>query len=100
VGDLLLGDTLIEVKCEQRPEDSLTRTLRQVLGCALADSDDDMPINSIGVYHAYEGSLVHWPLTQALRSLAATGHASLTELRARFSDTIAAERRSIEERGR
>jgi hypothetical protein len=100
VGDLLLGHTLIEVKCELRPEASLTRTLRQVLACALADSDDEMSIKNIGVYHAYEGSLVHWPLTQALQGLAATGHASLTELRARFADTIATERRSIDERGR
>ncbi|WP_328333925.1 hypothetical protein OHA70_17835 [Kribbella sp. NBC_00382] len=99
-GDLLLGRTLIEVKCELRPENSLPRTLRQVLACALADSDDELSIESIGVYHAYEGSIVHWPLARALASLSATGHASLPELRARFADTVATERRSIEERRR
>lgn len=96
----LHGYTAIEVKCELRPEDSLTRTLRQVLACALADSDDEPSIESIGVYHAYEGSLVHWPLARAPQSLSATGHASLPELRAPFADTIATERRSIEEQAR
>lgn len=100
VGDLLLGDTLIEVKCEVRPEDSLARTLRQVVACALADSDDGLPIKNVGVYHAYEGSLFHWPLEQVLLKLAATGNASLADLRARFADTIATERQLIEERGR
>jgi hypothetical protein len=100
VGDLLLGDTLIEVKCEVRPEDSLARTLRQVVACALADSDDGLPIKNVGVYHAYEGSLIHWPLEQVLQELTATGNASLADLRARFADTIATERQLIEERGR
>jgi hypothetical protein len=100
VGDLLLGPTLVEVKCEQRPEDSLPRTLRQVLACALADSDDELSIENVGVYHAYDGSVVQWPLLRVLRSLSATGHASLPELRTRFADTIATERRTIEERGR
>ena len=98
VGDLLLGNTLIEVKCELRPEASLARTLRQVVACALADSDDELSIKNVGVYHAYEGSLIHWPLEEVLKGLCATGHASLAELRARFTDTIAAERQSIEKR--
>jgi hypothetical protein len=98
VGDLLLGDTLIEVKCELRPEASLARTLRQVVACALADSDDELSIKNVGVYHAYEGSLVHWPLEQVLQRLSPTGHTSLAELRACFTDTIAAERQSIEKR--
>ncbi|WBQ04467.1 hypothetical protein [Kribbella sp. CA-293567] len=99
VGDLLLGNTLIEVKCELRPEAQLPRTLRQVLACALADSDDELSIEGIGVYHAYEGSVTHWPLTRVLQSLSPTGHASLPELRARFAETIATERRTIDERG-
>ncbi|WP_432944941.1 hypothetical protein ACQPXM_04230 [Kribbella sp. CA-253562] len=37
-------------------------------------------------------------LTQALQILAADDHASVSELRARFADTIAAERTAIEER--
>ncbi|WP_329484210.1 hypothetical protein OG555_18845 [Kribbella sp. NBC_01484] len=100
VGDLLVGHTVIEVKCERRPEESLPRTLRQVLGCALAESDDAGAVDSVGVYHAYEGSLVHWTLTQALQILAADDHASVSELRARFADTIAAERTAIGERSR
>lgn len=98
VGDLLIGRTLIEVKCEQRPEESLPRTLRQVLGCALAEPDDDIAVDHVGVYHAYEGSLVHWTLAQALQILAADDHTSVAELRACFAETIAAERSAIEER--
>ncbi|WP_433015841.1 hypothetical protein [Kribbella sp. CA-294648] len=97
-GDLLLGHTLLEVKSEQRPEDSLPRTLRQVLAYALADADDELAIESVGVYHAYEGRLVHWPLSRVLQRLSATGHASLVELRARFADVIATERQLIHER--
>ncbi|TDW98251.1 hypothetical protein [Kribbella sp. VKM Ac-2566] len=85
-GDLLIGHTLIEVKCEQRPEESLPRTLRQVLGCALAEPDDDIAVDRIGVYHGYEGSLVHWTLTQALQILAADDRPSGSELRARRID--------------
>ena len=49
-GDLLLGHTLLEVKSERAtPEDSLPRTLRQVLAYALADTDDELAIESVGV---------------------------------------------------
>ncbi|MFI5729268.1 hypothetical protein ACIA49_04045 [Kribbella sp. NPDC051587] len=97
-GDLLAGHTLIEIKCHQRPEDSLRQTLRQVLAYALADEDDELSIESIGVYYAYQGNFVHWTLPRVLRSLSATGHADLAELRSRFAEVIAAERRLIQER--
>lgn len=99
-GDLLIGSALIEVKCGQRPEESLRRNLRQVLGCALAEPDDDIAVDRIGVYHGYEGCLMHWPLNQVLETLAADSRISVAELRARFANTIAAERAAIENRSR
>ncbi len=97
VGDLLLGDTLVDVKLTHDPESGLARCVRQIVSYALADSDDEYGIASIGVYHAREAHLATWPLDRALKVIA-TSPMSITALRSRFAEVIVAERSEIKRR--
>jgi hypothetical protein len=91
VGDLLLGDTLVEVKYCTRPDaDNLMLALRQVLGCALAEPDGDGHISRVGVYHVREAHLAEWNLEPLVQAAGYPGPS--VALRAAFSEAIAAER--------
>lgn len=77
--DLIASGLLLDIKTHLgrkdrktgRRSDALALTdLYQVLTYALFDSSDNYRIDSIGIYSARYGSLVTWPLAEALQTLA------------------------------
>ncbi|WP_103384099.1 hypothetical protein [Pseudonocardia dioxanivorans] len=85
-GDVLVGDTLIEVKTVLRADDvhRTCRWLWQVLSYAWLDSAADRyGIRAVGLYLARHGVLLRWE-TDELVSLMVGGRADITALRQEF----------------
>lgn len=61
--DLLIGDTLADVKTVMRADDPprTARWLWQILAYAWLDTDDRYHIRSVGLYLARHGQLIVWP---------------------------------------
>lgn len=79
--DLIAGGLLLELKTRLGARDPRTgervdrlqaTDLYQLLGYLLFDHDDQYRIDRLGLYSARYGTLVDWPLTEALATLA--GH--------------------------
>jgi hypothetical protein len=81
IGDLVLGGTLIDVKTYLEPAPSMATFVDQLLGYVMCDVEDRFAIQSIGIYLAWQGELLHLPLDTAL-SLA-SGQPSFDLLSAR-----------------
>jgi hypothetical protein len=64
-GDLLVGDTLLDVKTVIRVDnpDRLARWLWQILGYAWLDTQDMYEIRSVGLYFARHGVTASWGLS-------------------------------------
>ncbi|OJF10537.1 hypothetical protein BG844_31475 [Couchioplanes caeruleus subsp. caeruleus] len=54
IGDLVLGDTLVDVKTYVDPISSLSAFVDQSLGYVLCDVEDRFAIRSIGIYLAWQ----------------------------------------------
>lgn len=63
-GDILIGDTLIDVKTviTLRDRDRIARWLFQLLSYAWLDTADHYQIRNVGLYLARHGVLLTWPL--------------------------------------
>lgn len=81
--DLIVDDTLIDVKAKVRPSGIGRVDLRQLLGYVLLDYDNEYGINHVGFYLSRYGALVHWAVADMLELLGAA--ATITELRASLS---------------
>ncbi len=80
-GDLILDDTLLEVKATSS-SDLNSPIVRQVLGYLLADSNDTYGIRRVGWYFARSGSLWVLPVEEFLSSMG--GPSDLVVARRRF----------------
>jgi hypothetical protein len=75
--DLLIGDTLVDVKTVMRVDDPRRTAgwLWQILAYAWLDTDDRYQIQSVGLYLARLGQLITWGLQSfADHLLGGTGH--------------------------
>ena len=83
--DLIVGDTLIEIKTSIRPEipgDSI----RQLVGYALLDTSDEFGINSIALYLSRQGLYFKWDLEETLRELSGDPALSIRAVRWQFKE--------------
>jgi hypothetical protein len=78
-GDLLVNNTLLEIKTRLKHE-LQQRHLHQLVTYALLDYDDHYAIREIAMYSARHASLIRWPLDQVIEWLAGTP-TDLAELR-------------------
>jgi hypothetical protein len=89
--DLIVDGTLIDVKVTS----SLRMDpawVRQILGYALLDYDDEYRILAAGLYLARHFALVSWPIERLLTLAGAQNGQTLAELRTSFRETLARER--------
>jgi hypothetical protein len=86
-GDLVVGDTLVDVKATVRPLPLEQAWLDQLLGYVLLDRGDWYGIRRVGVYLARQGRLVVWPLEELLVELAGRPVA-LQRLREEFAGLV------------
>ena len=84
-GDLLVGDTLIDVKVMLRTDDvhRVARWLWQLLGLAWIDESDRWRIRHLALYFARHGVLVRWDVDE-LAELLIGNPACVHDVRARF----------------
>ena len=78
-GDLLIGNTLLEVKTRLKYE-LQQRHLHQLVTYALLDYDDSYGISELAMFSARHSSLIRWPLDLVIEWLAGAP-ADLAELR-------------------
>ena len=81
--DMILDDCLYDVKTTQRPRRELTPMLRQLLGYALLDWDDEFGLKRVGCYWSRQGKWMSWNLAELVEHVAGPG-ASLYALRDDF----------------
>jgi hypothetical protein len=86
-GDLVVGDTLVDIKATVRPLPLDQAWLDQLLGYVLLDRGDWYGIRRVGVYLARQGQLVVWPLDELLAELAGEPVA-LQRLREEFASRV------------
>jgi hypothetical protein len=67
--DLIVGSTLLEIKTSRNLPTGLP-LIYQLVGCLLADTDDEYQLTDVGWYLARFGTLVTWPVTEFLDKLA------------------------------
>lgn len=78
-GDLITGNTIIDLKVQLGPknaktgirtDDLLKKAVLQIVGYVMLDSFDTYELDTIGFYSARYGNLTVWPLDEALATLA------------------------------
>ncbi|GIE36079.1 hypothetical protein Ait01nite_091240 [Actinoplanes italicus] len=89
IGDLVVGGVLVDVKAYLDPSPSIGAFVDQLLGYVLCDVDDRFEIQSISVYLAWQGVLLHLPLTTALTLASGQSSFDLMAARQAFQHQIA-----------
>jgi hypothetical protein len=97
VGDLIAGRTLIDVKLAADTTGKLPSWLDQVVGYALCDTPDQHQLEAVGIYHAREGFLKTWQLTDLLNLMSGRPIA-LHEVRRGFEVPLREEQATIARR--
>ncbi len=93
--DLIIGQTLLEIKTVKYWKIQSQSALRQLLGYVLLDYSDQYKIKRIGMYMARQGVMLRWDLDTAIRSMSSGKSGSLDELRHQFREIAQEERGRI-----
>lgn len=82
--DLILDRRLYDVKCTLEPRKELPRNVRQLIGYALLDWNDDYELLEVGFYFARQGEWISWPLPSLIQQTTGDGTATLAGIRKEF----------------
>ncbi len=82
--DLILSGLLLDIKTTEEPRKDFPNTIRQLIGYALLDWDDEYGINGAGVYFSRQGKTVSWAMDDLIRRTATGTEVSLGEMRIKF----------------
>ncbi len=81
--DMVIDGCLIDIKASVSPQIK-AEYLYQLAGYLLLDYDDQLHINSVGIYMARQGMLFTWSVAEFLRQLTGEDTVSLVSLRRQF----------------
>jgi len=84
--DLVSRGQLLDIKTTSQPRRDLTITIRQLIGYALLDWDDEHNISEAGIYFSRQGKMVSWSMDELIRRTATDINASLVRMRKKFKD--------------
>ena len=84
--DLIIGQTLLEIKTVKYWMIESQSALRQLLGYVLLDYSDEYKIKRIGMYMTRQGVMLRWDLDTLIRSMSSGKSDSLEELRHQFRE--------------
>lgn len=98
IADLVVGDTLVEIKLTRDTEAPVDRWLRQVLGYLLLDWDDLLRVERVAVYAAWQGQMLTCSVDRLLDATRRGSVRSLTEIRDCFRMTMREELKSFTRR--
>lgn len=88
VGDLVLGDTLVDVKVYADPAPSLQTFLDQLLGYVFCDTEDVFGLRAVGLYLGWQGRLLTAQLHDVLPAGPQDPATHLAALRVDFQAAI------------
>ena len=83
--DLIIGHTLYDIKTSQNPRSKLTEMVRQIIGYALLDWQDEYLLQKAGFYFSRQGETVAWNLQELLARTATSSDTTLADLRNQFA---------------
>ena len=86
--DLIIGRTLVDVKCYAKPALYLNGWLNQLLGYVLVDRGNSLGLNQVALYIAWHATLLTEPLDRLLRTTATGKPPELDTLREQFHRDI------------
>lgn len=89
--DLALDDCLYDVKTSMTPRRNLPFNLRQLIGYALLDWNDELGLKRVGFFFSRQGKWISWELADVIRRTTGIPTATLKGLREEFRN-IAFER--------
>jgi hypothetical protein len=81
--DIIVNGCLIDFKASIAPEIE-ARYLHQLAGYLLLDFDDELHIDSVGIYMARQGMLIRWDISDFIHKLIDDDTANLGTLRQEF----------------
>ena len=82
--DLIIDGCLYDVKTSINPRQKLPSTIRQILGYAVLDWDDEYAIERIGLYLSRQGKAISWSVDEIVESAASNPRITLDGLRREF----------------
>lgn len=82
--DLTLDGCLYEVKTSMTPRRNLPFNLRQLIGYALLDWNDELGLKRVGFYFSRQGKWISWELADVIRRTTGNPTATLKGLREQF----------------
>lgn len=90
--DLIIKNCLYDIKTTVNPRSRLVEGLRQLIGYALLDWDNQYALDQVGFYFARQGACMTWPLSKLIVECASSGSADLGTLRGRIQSLATRER--------
>ena len=81
--DLIVGNCLYDIKTTVNPRNTFPKDLRQLIGYALLDWDNEYTLEQVGFYYSRQATCVTWSLSELLLECTSTASADLLSLRGR-----------------
>jgi hypothetical protein len=85
--DLIAGHRLVELKTTKNPLQMFAKTLRQLVGYTLLDTQDEYQLTEVAVFLPRQGTAITWPIAELLEQLAGAP-LSLAQLRREFTPIL------------
>ena len=82
--DLIVAKCLYDIKTTVNPRAKLVEDLRQLIGYALLDWDNDYDLDRVGFYYSRQAVCMTWTLSQLMVECTGSGSTDLHTLRRRF----------------
>lgn len=86
--DMVVGQTIVDVKAQRKPADKMRETFDQVLCYALLDRYDRFSVNSIAAYFGWHATMVKADLADIIASSSRGKPPDIDELRDGFEKAI------------
>lgn len=84
--DLIIDGCLLDIRTTSAPREKLPASVRQLIGYALLDWNNDYGIREAGFYFSRQGTVVSWPLDDLISRTATDSKILLSELRGEFKE--------------
>ena len=82
--DLIVANCLYDIKTTEHPRNALVKDLRQLIGYALLDWDNEYDLDRVGFCYPRQAVCITWPLSQLIGKCTSSGSTDLRTLRRRF----------------
>ena len=79
--DLIVENCLYDIKTTDDPRKTLPKDLRQLIGYALLDWDNEYGLKQVGFYYSRQATEMTWPLSKLLRECTSSGSTDLQSFR-------------------